>query len=321
MMKRTIARLLAALTAVIVSASALAQTYPAKPITVYIGLPPGTNVDASMRIIATEMEKKLGQPLVIESRPGANMTIAAKLAVVAPPDGYALFFGPAITIHPLFTRNNAVDALKDLAPVVDLMTSPFYMMVNGKLPATNFKELVAYSKTIPGGLKAGSSVELTDLLQAMMQSRGGLTSRVIPYKGSTEMAVAMLSGDLDFSIGSSLAYLPHLKGGAIRLMFITGPERLPEFPNVPTAVEAGIANFIFNTDFGLFAPRGTPLPIRQQLAAAAETAMRTPTIVEQIRKFGSEPLSSTPQEQQRRLESAIKAWGDAIRETGFKPKG
>ncbi len=247
-MKKSFARLLWVLTASIVSASAFAQTYPTKPITVYIGLPPGGNGDGSMRVIANGMEKKLGQPVVIEYRPGANMTIAAKLVVAAPPDGYTLFVGSALTVHALFTRNNAVDALKELAPVVDIITSPFYLMVNGKLPATNFKELVAYSKTIPGGLKGGTAVEVQDLLQAVMQSRAGLMSRVIPYKGSSEMAVAMLSGDLDFSIGGFLVYLPHLKSGAVRLMFMTSPDRSPDFPNVPTAAEAGIANFIFTTD-------------------------------------------------------------------------
>jgi tripartite-type tricarboxylate transporter receptor subunit TctC len=299
---------------------AMAQAWPAKPIKVVIGFPPGTIIDATMRLVGAEMEKKLGQQIVLEFKPGANGTIGAKAVVTAPPDGYTLSYGNSVSIHPLFTRNNAVDVTKEMVSVSNVMTTPFYFIASGKLPARNFDELLKFARTKPDGLAQGNSVEVIDLIFGMLKDRTGFISRSIPYKGSSQVVVAMLAGEVDVTIGSILAYIPHVTAGTVRPMFILSASRHPQFPNLPTAAEVGIPNFELALDYGLWAPPGTPNEIVQRLAVEAATGARVPSVAEQIRKLGSEPVGSTSEEQLRTFNGQMKVWADAIQRSGFKPK-
>lgn len=297
-----------------------AQAWPNKPIKVVIGFPPGTIIDATMRLLGTEMEKKLGQQIVLEFKPGANGTIGAKAVVTAPPDGYTLSYGNSVSIHPLFTRNNAVDATKELVSVSNVLTTPFYFIASAKLPARNFDELLKVAKASPGGLSQGNSVEVIDLIFEMLKERTGFPSRSIPYKGSSQVVVAMLAGEVDVTIGSILAYIPHAQAGKVNPILILSGKRHPQFPNLPTAAEVGIPNFELALDYGLWAPLGTPNDIVQKLASEAAAAARVPSVAEQIRKLGSEPVGSTPEEQVRTFNAQMNVWADAIRKSGFKPK-
>ena len=302
------------------STQIMAQAWPAKPIKVVIGFTPGTIIDATMRLVGAEMEKKLGQQVVLEFKPGANGTIGAKSVVTASPDGYTLSYGNSVSIHPAFTRNNAVDATKDLVSVSNVMTTPFYFIASAKLPAKNFDELVRYAKSQPDGLSQGNSVEVQDLIFDILKDRTGFVSRSIPYKGSSQTVVALLAGEVDVSIGSILAYIPHVQAGTVRPMFILAANRHPQFPNLPTAAEVGIPNFELGLDYGLWAPIGTPNEIVQRLASEAAAASRVPSVAEQIRKLGSEPVGSTPDAQLRTFTAQMKVWTDAIQRSGFKPK-
>ncbi len=303
-----------------IASNGWAQAWPSKPIKVVIGFPPGTIIDATMRLLGVEMEKKLGQQIVLEFKPGANGTIGAKAVVAAPPDGYTLSYGNSVSIHPLFTRNNAVDATKEFVSVSNVLTTPFYFISSSKLPARNFDELLKLAKAAPDGLSQGNSVEVIDLIFEMLKDRTGFPSRSIPYKGSSQVVVAMLAGEVDVTIGSILAYIPHIPTGKVNPIFILAGKRHPQFPNLPTASEVGIPNFELALDYGLWAPLGTPNDIVQKLASEAAAAARVPSVAEQIRKLGSEPVGSTPEEQLRTFNAQMSVWAEAIRKSGFKPK-
>jgi tripartite-type tricarboxylate transporter receptor subunit TctC len=299
---------------------ALAQAWPAKPIKVVIGFPPGTIIDATMRLVGAEMEKKLGQQVVLEFKPGANGTIGARSVVTAPPDGYTLSYGNSVSIHPAFTRNNAVDATRELVSVSNVMTTSFYFLAAAKLQARNFDELLKVARASPDGLSQGNSVEVQDLIFDILKERTGFVSRSIPYKGSSQTVLAVLAGEVDVTIGSILAYIPHVQAGKVNPIFILAAKRHPQFPNLPTAAEAGVPNFELGLDYGLWAPPGTPNEIVQKLATEAAAATRVPSVAEQIRKLGSEPVGSTPEEQVRTFNAQMNVWADAIRKSGFKPK-
>jgi tripartite-type tricarboxylate transporter receptor subunit TctC len=320
-MKKAFLRISLVAVLLFTAGASLAQSWPAKPVRVVIGFPPGTIIDATMRLVANEMEKKLGQQIVLEFKPGANGTIGARSVVTAAPDGYTLTYGNSVSIHPMFTRNNAVDALKDLVSVSNVMTTPFYFISSAKLPARSFDELLKHQKAnVPDGLSQGNSVEVQDLIFDILKERTGFVSRSIPYKGSSQTVVALLAGEVDVSIGSVLAYIPHIQAGTVRPLFILAPNRHSQFPNLPTSAEIGIPNFELALDYGLWAPLGTPNEIVQRLATEAAAAARVPSVADQIRKLGSEPVGSTPDGQVRSFDTQMKVWAEAIRKSGFKPK-
>ena len=319
-MNLVLRRMSFALAALLFTGTCWAQAWPSKPIRIVIGFPPGTVIDASMRIVAVEMEKKLGQQIVLEFKPGANGTIGAKSVVTAPPDGYTLTYGNSVSIHPLFTRNNAVDATRELVSVSNVMATPFYFIASAKLQARTFEELLKLNKASPDGHSQGNSVEVQDLIFDILKERTGFVSRSIPYKGSSQTVVSLLAGEVDVSIGSILAYIPHVQAGTVRPLFILAGTRHPNYPNLPTSAEVGIPNFELGLDYGLWAPLGTPNDIVQKLAAEAAAATRIPSVAEQIRKFGSEPVGSTPEGQLRTFNAQMKVWAEAIQKSGFKPK-
>ena len=319
-MNKAISRFMLSLGLAVFAGAASPQSWPSKPIRVIIGFPPGTIVDGSIRQVANEMEKKLGQQMVLEFKPGASGTIAAKSVVTAPADGYTLLFGPAVGVHPLFTSNNAVDSAKELASVSNVMSNPFYFIASGKLPVRTFEELRKYAAANPVPLSQGNSIETQDLIMEILRERTGIATRSIPYKGSTQIVLGILSGEVDLSIGSILAYVPHIPTGGARVLFIAAGKRNPLFPTIPTAAEVGIPNFELSLDYGLWAPLGTPNEIVQKLAAEAATGTRVPAVAEQLRKFGTDPVGSTPEEQLRTFNAQMKFWTDAIKQTGYKPR-
>lgn len=319
-MKRIIYRVAIAFAMIFVTGAALAQAWPNKPIRIVIGFPPGTIIDATARFITSEMEKRLGQPFVLEFKPGANSTIAAKMVVTASPDGYTLLYGTPLGFHPLFTRNNAVDASKELVHVSNLISSPIFFLTSAKLPVRNFDELLKFGKANPDRLTHGTSVELQDLYMAVLRDRTGLASRSIPFKGSSQTVLAVLAGDVDIATGTLQSYIPHLRQGTVRGMFVAAKSRHPLFPDLPTAAEVGIPNMVLSVDFGLWAPPGTPNDIVQKLSAEAGRATKLPAIADQIRQLGGEPIGSTAEEYVRMFEADVKFYGDAIRQTNFTLK-
>lgn len=310
-----------ALVSLTLCCAALAQQYPVKPIRIVIGYPPGTTFDGAGRPVAAELSKRLGQPVVFDYKPGANTTIGARSVVTATPDGYTLFFSNAITAHPIFNLNNAVDAGKELSPISMVSTLPYYFVSRSTLPVASLQELIAYASTNPGKLKHGTAVASWDLMMQVVKDRTGVVSESIPYKAAAPVTIALLNGEVDWTVSSVQAFLPHILAGTLRALFSTAPRRSAQLPNVPTAAEVGISNFEPSANFGLWAPPGTPREIIQRLSGEAAAAVKLADVGEQIRKSsGSEPWGSTAEELLRSFEAETKFWADAARLANYKPQ-
>lgn len=314
-------RLLAGAAAAALPLPAVTQsTFPRKAIRVVIGFPPGSALDPDARLITRDMERQLGQPVVIEYHPGARGTIGAKLVSSSAPDGHTLYYGNAISIHPIFNRNNAVDAGKDLSPVSASTRVPYYVISRASLPTATLQEFAAYGKAHPGELKHGAPSQTFDLMMRMLSDRTGVATRSIPYRASPDMIVALLAGDLDISAGPVQTYLTHLRSGKLRGMFIADTKRSTLLPNVPTSAEFGLPGFEMGATNGFWAPSGTPREATQKLSDAIRAAVATPAIAAQIRGgSGDEPLGTTPEEQLQAFERDTKFWGDAARRARFTP--
>ena len=310
-----------ALAVQVVCASASAQQYPARPIRIVIGYPAGTTFDGAGRPLAVELSRRLGQPFVFDYKPGANTTIGAKSVATAAPDGYTLFFSNAISSHPIFNLNNAVDANRELTPISMVSTLPYYFVSRQTLPVTSLAEMIAYAKANPGKLRHGAAVASWDLMMQVVKDRTGIASESIPYKAAAPLTIALLNAEVDWTVSSVQAFLPHIQAGTLRALFMTGTARSAQLPNVPTSIEVGLAGFHPTANFGMWAPPGTPREIVQRLGSEIAAAARIPEVGEQIRKgSGSEPWGSTSEELGRHFEAEAKFWADAARLANYKPQ-
>src|ERR1043166_1834808 len=319
MRQHAVCRVTLALITLLAAVPLFAQTYPTKPIQVIIGFPPGTVVDVVARAVGNEMAKRLGQPIVLEFKPGASGTIGAKYVVNARPDGFTLYYGNTLISHALFNKENAVDAAKELAPVSRFVTVPFFFVARASLPVQSLPELIAYTKANPEQLKYGAPSQTTDLIMQMLKNRSGISARSIPYKGAPQAVVALLGGEIDLGFAPVQPYLSNIQAGSIRALFVASPKRFSVLPNVPTAAELGLPNLELAFNFGLWAPLGTPQDIRSKLSAEAVAALRIPAIVEQLRNgAAAEPVGSTPEEQLRSFEAEVSFWTEAAQAANFQ---
>lgn len=314
-MFKQIARCLACALFVFATTQAPAQQpYPNRPIHVIFGFPPGTVLDTTVRLLASDLEKRLGQPLILEFKPGANGTIAAKYVVNSAPDGYTLLYTNAMPIHPLQNENNAVDVSKDMEPVSHFTSSPYWLLARGDLPAKTIAELAAYAKSQPEAkqLTFGRSSPTIDVIMDLLAQRTGIAARSIPYKASTEITTALVAGQIDLAPSNVQAMLPFIRQGKVKALLVASPKRSKLLPDVPTSTEQGLANFDMSQNYGMWAPRGTPKDIRDRLSKAVNEAINSPALAQQVRDMtGAEPIGSTPEEQLRTMEAELKFWTEA----------
>lgn len=301
------------------SAVAAEEVFPSKPIKLVVSTPPGGSTDISARLIAVHLERRLGQPVVVENRAGANNTLAPKFVAASRPDGYTLYYGTATAPHPLFVKNNSVDALKQLAPVSVTQSAPLIWLVRSSLGINSFQELVDYSKKNPERLNyASNSVVTFDMLMQVLNQRTGLSYTTIPYKGVAQIMPEMISGRVDLMVTNTAGMLPYVQDGTLRPLFVT--KRSSSFPKVPTAAEVGLSHFEAGSNFGIWAPYGTPAEVLAKLSSAVQQVVKSPEVSAEIRKAGGEPVGSTPQETSATQESDIRFWGEVARATNFSPQ-
>ncbi len=318
-MKKSIVKCWLVLLALVCAGLAQAQTYPQRPIRMVIGFPPGTILDGVARPVAEEMSKKLGQPIVIEFKPGAGSTIGAKFVVAAEPDGYTLLFSAASAVLPVLNANG-VDSARELVSVAHVASAPFFVLARGDLPASTLPELIAYSKAQPDRLTHGVGTASAELVMQMFKSRAGIQSRSIPYKSSVQALQAMLAGEIDLSTGTVSAFLPHIQTGRVRAVAVLSDQRSPLVPSALTPVELGLPSLEMGTNLGIWAPPGTPREIVQRLAAEVKAALALPTVAERIRKgAAAEPSANpSPEGQLRVYEMETRVWGEAAKLANFK---
>lgn len=302
---------------------ARAQAWPQQPIKIVVGLAAGGLTDTITRIIAQPMSERLGQPVVVENRPGAAGTIAAEAVARGPADGYTLVMGnlPQMVIIPALSGTR-YDPVKDFAPISIVGSNPFVLCVNAKLPVKTLAEFIAYVRERPGQMSYGSGGigNGTHLSMAYFLKLAGLDMIHVPYKGGAPAMGDLIAGHVPAMFASSSDALPQVKAGAIRALAVSGPERSQKIPDVPTVSELGFPKFKTITWNGLMAPVATPKDVINRLAAEVAHAVKDPKVVEHMSNQGIDPIGNSPDEFLSAIKADVVLWTEAVAVAGVKEK-
>jgi len=272
------------------SLSAFAQAFPAKPIKLQIAFPAGGPTDITMRSLAENAAKVLGQPVVIENKPGAGGTLPAQMLQTAPADGYTLAQIPLGVFRLPYTTKINWDPVKDITYVINVTGYAFGIAVPADGPIKSWNDFVAYAKANPGKLSYGSTGTLTSphLTTELVAQKLGLQLNHIPYKGSAELSQAILGGHI-MAAADSTGFAPLVESGKLRVLNTWGEQRLAKFPDAPTLKELGI-DIVQNSPFGIGAPRGTPPDVVKRLHDAFKKAMEDPSYVQALARYDMLPI-------------------------------
>jgi tripartite-type tricarboxylate transporter receptor subunit TctC len=297
--------------------------WPDRPITFVVPYAPGGYTDLVARLTARYVEKELGKPVVIESRPGAGGIVGTQAVATAAPDGYVFCVCSvgAISVAP-FAQKIGYDPVNDLAPVGIVSSIVQAVIVKKSLPVTTMPELVAYAKANPGKLSYGSSGAggLTHYAVELFEARTGTTMVHIPYKGGAQSTAAVVSGDVDLSFANMTDALPQIEAGMVRGLAVTSIERSAYFPNLPSVHETVVPNFIVETWNGILAPAKTPQPIINRLSAILINMADDPEIKEALRKAGGNTVKTTPDQFRAQIQQEMAQWKPMVAEILAKEK-
>lgn len=302
--------------------STLAQTYPQKPIRVLVPFPPGGGNDALMRVIAPKLSEALGQLLVIDNRPGAGGNVAAQTTAKSAPDGYTLLMGfsPILTINKSLYSKVDFDPIKDFAPITQLATAQYILVVHPFVPAKTVAELVALAKSKPGGLNYASAGIGTPLHLAaeLFKRRAGVDIVHITYKGGGPATSAMLSGEAQIMFSSMASALPQVRSGRLRALAVTGLKRSLLAPELPTLSESEFPGFNVTAWSSLVAAAGTPRYIIEQLNNKTIKVLHLPDMREVINSVGYEPTGTTPEQLAEIIRSESAIWAKVIKDANIR---
>ena len=291
--------------------------YPSKQIQIIVAYTPAGTTDILARTLGQKFTEAMGQPVLVNNRPGANGNIGTEVAAKAPADGYTLLMGTAGThaINPTLYPKLPYDASKDFVAVSLVAVVPNIVVVANSLPVKNLQELIAYAKANPGKLTHGSpGVGSTGHLSAeLFKSMTGVRMEHVAYKGSAPTLQDLMSGQIQVVFDNIPPYLPQVKAGKIRALAVTAGERSPAAPELPTVEEAGVKGYQASTWFGLFAPAGTPAAIVQKLSAETQRALQSADVRERLLGLGAQPVGSSPEEFARFARDEVAKWAKVIR--------
>jgi tripartite-type tricarboxylate transporter receptor subunit TctC len=298
----------------------LAQTYPNKPIRFIFPFPPGGPTDILGRIIGQKLADRLGQPVVPENKPGAGANIGLEIGAKAKPDGYTITLAsPSLAISPTLYKKLNYDSVKDFAPISLVAEIPNVLLVPSSSPIKSLKELIAYAKANPGKLNFGSGGIGTSnhLASELLKTLAQINIVHVPYKGSNQAMIGMMGGEVGMVVVGIPPSQAQIKAGKVRALAVLSEDRLPAFPNIPTAKEAGIDNFEVTTWYGILAPAGTPRDIVARLNGELVKIIAMPDTKEKMQNAGFEPLSSTPEKFAEFVKTEIVRWGKVIRDANI----
>jgi tripartite-type tricarboxylate transporter receptor subunit TctC len=309
-MTRAFALLLA-----LVSQLALAQSYPSKPIRLVVGLAPGGATDIMARTLTPALGDELGQPVVVDNRPGAAGSIGASIVAKSPPDGYTLFLASSsFTSNVVLAKDPAYDPIGDFEPITNIASGPFLLVVRNSLPVKSVKELIAYAKANPGKLNYASSGigSTAHLTGELLKRAAGIEMTHIVYRGAGPALADVLGGQVDLMFASIVSSLHHAKDGKLRALAVTSAKRSAVLPEYPTVAEAGVPGFEVVGYFGLLAPAHTPQAIVATVHAAVLRAIRRKEFVERLAADGAEPDGCSPAELRELFQRDMKTLGDLV---------
>lgn len=300
---------------------AYAQSYPTKPIRIVTAFATGGAADILARIIGAKLTERLGQPVLVESRPGAGGNIAAETVAKSPPDGYTLIiYSTAHAVNVTLYSKLSYDLVKDLAPVSLLASMASILAVNPSVPAHSVNELIALAKARPGQLNFGSAGHgsTQHLSGELFKTMAGIDIAHIPYKGGAPVMTALLSGEIAMVFNLMSVVLPQMKAGKLRAVAVSSAKRSPMVPELPTVSEAGLPGFELITYVGLLAPAGTPPDTITKLNAEITSILGMPDTKERFFSNGAEPLSSTPEQFGEFIKQDIAKMGKLVRQSGAR---
>ncbi len=312
-------RLLAGMLLAVFAAGAAAQSYPVRPVRVLVGFTPGGGTDIMARFLTPKLQEYLGQPFIVENRPGATTNVATELVAKAAPDGHTLLFTTsALAINASLYKNLKYNALTDLAPVSVLAESPNLLVTGSSLQARTIAELLALARAKPGALNYSSAGAGTSqhIAGEMFKMRTKTFIVHIPYRGTAPSLAGVMGGDVEMSFANVPAILSHVKSGRLRALAVAGARRSDLMPDVPTMKEAGVDGVEVPVWYGLLAPAGTPREVVSALADAAMKAARSPDLKPRLIEQGTDPIGNTPEEFARLLREEIAKYAEAVRVSG-----
>ena len=315
-------RLLSALCLLLAATTTLpawAQAWPSKPIKIVLQFPPGGSTDSVARILAQALQANLGQPVLVENRPGADGAIAGDHVARSEPDGHTFFLAsntPMMQV-PLLRKNPPYDPVKSFTPVSLVGRYVYVMVSTPALAATNVNELLAYARANPGKLGYGSYSGVTQLMHTNLKMVKADTN-LVPYKGEAPTVTDILGNHVQFTFATPASTLGHIKDGKLRALAVLLPSRSPLLPNVPTGAEAGLPPFNAGTWAALFGPAKLPADIAQRMNRALNTVMQQPDVRERITALGFDLAGSTPDEMGQFLQDQLVAWAKAFKDAGMQ---
>ena len=299
------------------AASVMAQTWPSKPITMIVPFPPGGTTDVLARALGEKLSQSLGQPVIVENKPGAGATIGADYVAKSKPDGYTLLMGAVHhTIATSVYKKLPYDFQKDLAPVTVVAMVPNVLVINASTPATNVKELVTFAKAQPSKVSYGSNGNGTaqHLIGTQFENLTGAQILHVPYKGSGPLTTDLLGGQITMSFDTITPVLPHIRGGKLRALAVTTSTRSPALPDVPTLDEAGLKGFNIGTWFGVLAPAATPKDIVAKLNTEMVKVIQSADFKKRMAEIGAEPIGNSADQMANQIKEETEKFAKLVKE-------
>ncbi|HYR34141.1 MAG TPA: tripartite tricarboxylate transporter substrate binding protein [Burkholderiales bacterium] len=318
-MRRVLALLL-----LLTAGQAWPQAYPSRAIRFIVPFPPGGGVDIVARAVAEKLSPRLGQPVVIENKPGAGTTIGTEAVARAAPDGYTLLIGPIgsqAIVHHMHAKKS-FDIQRDFAPVARIAQGTIILVVPASSPARSVGDLVAAAKANPGRFTFASSGTgaLIHLTGEMFKQAAGIDLTHVPYKGSAQILPDLLDGRVDMALDSLPVYIPHLKSGKLRALAVATRQRSPLYPELPTMAEAGVTGVVSQTDYAMYAPAGTPREVVLRLNREVNGVIQLDDLRAKLAGQGIELFGGTPESLAAELADELVRWGRVIKQANITPE-
>jgi tripartite-type tricarboxylate transporter receptor subunit TctC len=321
--RRLLLTLIAAAAAAGMTAPALSQSWPQKPIRMIVPFAPGGLTDGVARLLGRQLSESLGQPFIMENNGGAAGTIAAATVARASADGYTLFLGSLvqIAVAPALEKVS-YNSERDFAPISNIGSAPFVLMVSSTVPANSLKEFVEYVRARPGQITYASAGvgSLSHLSMALFLKRAGLDMIHVPYKGGAPAIADLIAGHVAAYFGTRTDAVQQLGAGTIRLLAVSGEMRSTQFPDVPTVAESDYPGFRTIAWNGLMAPSRTPKAIIDKLVGEAQRAVKGQAFIQSLANIGVDPIGDSPAEFAATIATDVPLWAEAIRIAGVKPQ-
>jgi tripartite-type tricarboxylate transporter receptor subunit TctC len=319
---RIFAAICAAMLLAAVSLTVHGQDYPNKPVRIVVPYPAGGTTDIMARLLSQKLGEGLGQPVVIDNKPGAGGGLGTALVAKSAPDGYTIGFGNIgpNAINPSIYKDLPYDAAKDFSPVSVFSTVPFILVVPAASPAKNLRELIDLGRASAGKLNFASVGigSVSHVTGELFNASAGTKFVHVPYKGGAPALTGTMQGDVSLMFATSLEATPHVRSGKLRAMGISSAQRSPVTPDIPTLAEAGLPGFEVSVWFGLLGPAGMPRPIVDRLNTEIRKVLADATVRTRLADLAAVPMHTTPDEFASMIRADIAKWAKVVRDTGVK---